>query len=112
MCNAHAGLDGEPRSNAGSRPGTSQATGSHRVSRPGTSSGASKLQTATSSGTNIPGGSQFLTKPHDGKDAINRDILQTVRQTFIDADDDGSGKLAPDEFTQAFTGVSCQPANV
>ena len=47
---------------------------------------------------------QFLSKPHDGKDAINRDILQTVRQTFIDADDDGSGKLGPDEFVSAFTG--------
>lgn len=48
---------------------------------------------------------QFLSKPHDGKDSVNRDILQTVRQTFLDADNDGSGKLAPEEFVQAFTGI-------
>ena len=49
---------------------------------------------------------QFLrqAEPKDGKEAVNRDILQTVRQTFMDADEDGSGQLAPNEFVQAFTG--------
>ena len=49
---------------------------------------------------------QFLrqAEPKDGKEAVNRDILQTVRQTFMDADEDGSGQLAPEEFVQAFTG--------
>lgn len=28
-----------------------------------------------------------------------------VRQTFLDADDDGSGRLAPDEFVRAFLGA-------
>lgn len=36
---------------------------------------------------------------------MNRDILQTVRQTFIEADNDGSGQLAPEEFVKAFTGM-------
>lgn len=38
------------------------------------------------------------------KDKVNKDILAKMKEAFMRADQDGSGRLAPEEFVRAFQG--------